>query len=157
MVWTASANNVGLLGIAGFCHAVPRKCTSPPLSTLFHMSVFRGRAHSSLAYSSPSFPGPTYVGVYVAIYICTYICYYVCSSETGTGTFWTRRLKRILLGGTSKLHHVCLALQWTWKKSRWWIFSLPRGPGISHLCMCVPCIVCLFAERYAEEREQLTE
>ena len=33
----------------------------------------------------------------------------------------------------------------------------PSGPGRSHLCMCVPCIVCLPAERYAEESEQLTE
>ena len=33
----------------------------------------------------------------------------------------------------------------------------PSGPGRSHLCMYVPCIVCLPAERYAEESEQLTE
>ena len=69
------------VGIAVVCQAVSKKCISPPPSTPLHMCVCRGRAHSSLAYSSPCLSGPTYVGVYVGIYICTYICVYVCSSE----------------------------------------------------------------------------
>ena len=62
------------VGIAVVCQAVSKKCTSPPPSTPLHMCVCRGRAHSSLAYSSPCFSGPTYVGVYVGTYVCTYVC-----------------------------------------------------------------------------------
>ena len=47
--------------------------------------------------------------------------------------------------------------QWTWKKSRCFISRCSSGLGRSHLCMYVPCIVCLLAERYAEDSKQLTE